>query len=242
MIILNLGCGTKTCDHQDVINIDWSIYLRVKRNPLLHSLAPIFARGERLRRYRALPDNILVHNLARGIPFDSAAVDVVYHSHVLEHLDRDIAVQFLKEAYRVLKPGGVQRIVVPDFEQLAREYVANIDACEKDPDQCATHEAFISAMILQSVRREAFGSSQQAPLRRFIENAILGDARKRGETHQWAYDRFSLPFLLKQLGYGATMVQNYDTSWVPNWGAYGLDTDVSGQEYKPESMYIEAKK
>ena len=31
MRIINLGCGTKTCQNPDVINIDWSIYLVLKK-------------------------------------------------------------------------------------------------------------------------------------------------------------------------------------------------------------------
>jgi len=35
MRIPNLGCGTKTSDYPGVTNIDWSMYLRIKRNPFL---------------------------------------------------------------------------------------------------------------------------------------------------------------------------------------------------------------
>ena len=33
MLILNLGCGTKVSDDPAVVNIDWSIMLRIRRNP-----------------------------------------------------------------------------------------------------------------------------------------------------------------------------------------------------------------
>jgi SAM-dependent methyltransferase len=117
MRILNLGCGTKTSSKPEVTNIDWSIYLRVRRNPLLAAVVPLLLRGERFDRFKSLPDNIMVHNLARGLPFDSDSIDVVYHSHLLEHFDREPARAFLREVRRVLKPGGIQRIVVPDMER-----------------------------------------------------------------------------------------------------------------------------
>ncbi|MEO1054473.1 MAG: methyltransferase domain-containing protein, partial [Bacteroidota bacterium] len=126
MRILNLGCGTKTSDKEGVVNIDWSIYLRLKKSKLLKLFAPLVLRGVRMERFRALPDNVMVHNLSKGIPFDSNSVDMVYHSHLFEHLDRDIAEGFLNEVKRVLKPGGIHRIVVPDMEYLCKAYLTHL--------------------------------------------------------------------------------------------------------------------
>lgn len=88
MKVLNLGCATKTSGHPSVVNIDWSILLRIRSNPVLKVLAPVLLNGTRLKRFQHLPDNLLVHDLSRGIPFPDASVDVVYHSHMLEHLGR----------------------------------------------------------------------------------------------------------------------------------------------------------
>lgn len=201
MLILNLGCGTKTNADTSVVNIDWSMYLRIKMSPLLRRIAPFFFRGERLRHFNKLPDNIKVHNLAKGIPFETNSVDVVYHSHLLEHLDRDIAEEFLLEARRVLKPGGIHRIVVPDFEKACREYISHVELCNLKSEEREKHEVYIAALLEQSVRKEAYWTRKQKPIRRFFENLILGDARKRGETHQWMYDQISLKALLTTLGY-----------------------------------------
>jgi hypothetical protein len=73
------------------------------------------------------------HDLSKGIPFESDSVDAVCHSHVLEHLDRPVAGAFLKETLRVLKPGGIYRIVVPDFEFLCREDVMHFDRRQCEP-------------------------------------------------------------------------------------------------------------
>ena len=163
MKILNLGCGTKTCDKPEVINIDYSIALRVRRSALVRTMAPLFFRGERLNRFRTLPNNVLVHNLARGIPFEGNSVDAVYHSHLFEHLDRDVAEAFLLEVRRVLKPGGIHRIVVPDLEVICSAYMSHIRRCEEHPEECENHDAFVAPMIEQAVRRESYGTSQQSP-------------------------------------------------------------------------------
>ena len=242
MIILNLGCGTRASSEPEFVNVDWSISLRLKKNPLLRFFAPLLVRGERLQALRSLPSNIMVHNLAKGIPFESNSVDFVYHSHLLEHLDREVATTFLLEIKRVLKPGGIQRIVVPDLERACRAYISHLSLCETSPDEASKHDAYIAAFLEQAVRKESAGTGQQSPVRRRIENAILGDARKRGETHQWMYDHINLQMLLSKLGYRNPLVQRFNTSLISNWSRYCLDEDKDGLEYKPESLYLEVSK
>lgn len=242
MLILNLGCGTKTCSSEEVINIDWSMYLRLRKNPFLRTIAPFFLRGERRRRFLALPSNIMVHDLSKGIPFDSDSVDVVYHSHMLEHLDRDVARTFLLEVKRVLKAGGIQRIAIPDLEVLCREYLEHVAVSDQTPGESADHEVFVEKMFLQFVQRESPSTSRQPLLRRFLENMILGGPRRRGEAHRWMYDRISLSEILLDLGYRDVQVQQYDTSFVGNWNEYRLDVDESGKQCNPDSLYLECRK
>lgn len=242
MRILNLGCGTKTSDSADVVNIDWSTYLRISVNPIARAIAPLVLDKNQLLRLRALPSNIMVHNLAKGIPFADTTVDVVYHSHVLEHFDVSPARQFLKEALRVLKPGGVLRVAVPDFEMMVRAYMRHLEICEIDTEAMFDHDKYIAPMIEQCVRRESFSTSHQTGIRRVLENAILGDARKRGETHQWMYDRFNLQAALRKAGFSDTQVTTYDNSWIKDWVSYGLDANADGSQYKTDSLYVEARK
>jgi SAM-dependent methyltransferase len=55
-----------------------------------------------------------------GIPFPEASFDVVYSKSLLEHFrDPD---RYLKEAHRVLKPGGVLLTLVPDWESCYKLY------------------------------------------------------------------------------------------------------------------------
>lgn len=241
-VLLNLGCGAKTSDRPGVVNMDWSVLLRLRHDPLLRWLAPLVLHGERRRRFDRLPRNIRVHDLARGIPYADASVDVAYHSHVLEHLDREVAPRMLREVWRVLKPGGVQRIVVPDLEALCRAYLAQLESCAAGHAPSAMHDESVAALLEQSVRREAAGTRQQRPLRRWIENRLLGDARQRGETHQWMYDRVNLATLLRDVGFREVRQVDFRMSAVADWPAYGLDTDDAGREYRPGSLYIEATK
>lgn len=62
-------------------------------------------------------------NLLTGFPFPDSSFDAVYSSHVLEHFDRRAASFLLSESKRVLKQGGILRIVVPDLEATCVEYM-----------------------------------------------------------------------------------------------------------------------
>jgi hypothetical protein len=104
------------------------------------------------------------------------------------------------------------------------------------------HEDYISAILEQSVRREGAITRKQRPVRRFIENRILGDARKRGETHQWMYDRISLGELLTNARFCSPTVRECNASTIPDWATYGLETADDGAEYKVGSLYMEATK
>jgi SAM-dependent methyltransferase len=240
MIVLNLGCGTKTSE--SCINIDWSIYLRIKNNIFLKSAAAPFISAERRNRLNNLSSKVLVHDMRRGLPFEACSVDAVYHSHVLEHIDRKHVPTFQKEIHRVLKPDGIQRICVPDLELLARRYLDSITRCEADPTHVPQHDQSVSDILEQSVRKEAYGTSTQPPLRRHLENLLLGDARQRGETHQWMYDRFNLSAVLKEASFTDIRVGSWNESAIEGWKAMALEVDETGGEYKPDSLYVECRR
>lgn len=54
--------------------------------------------------------------------FDSESISLIYACHVLEYFDLQEAVGVLKEWQRVLKPGGILRLAVPDFDALIQAY------------------------------------------------------------------------------------------------------------------------
>lgn len=56
-------------------------------------------------------------DLRHGIPFDDETADAVFSSHLLEHLMEPEAVRLLSDSARVLIPGGILRIVVPEIQE-----------------------------------------------------------------------------------------------------------------------------
>lgn len=57
--------------------------------------------------------------------FDDESVELIYASHILEHINRHSIERVLREWNRILKIEGVLRIAVPDFESIVRVYIEN---------------------------------------------------------------------------------------------------------------------
>lgn len=72
---------------------------------------------------RALCD---IFSRIEKIKLRSNSVDIIYNSHVFEHIPREQAKKVLAEWYRVLKPDGKIYICVPDEELLFKIYIDNL--------------------------------------------------------------------------------------------------------------------
>ncbi len=116
MKLVNIGCGSVF--HPDWINLD---------------VLP-------------LAKNVQSYDIRETLPFLSQEIDVCYSSHVLEHLSREQAKSFLIDCDRVLKPGGIIRIVVPDLEMIARNY---LQCLEKVTSGNSSTESNYDWMILE---------------------------------------------------------------------------------------------
>jgi predicted SAM-dependent methyltransferase len=72
-----------------------------------------------------LPHVHYVGGISRLPMFRDETVDLLYASHCLEHLSYRDTQEILAEWCRVLKPGGVLRISVPDLDRLIEIYEAD---------------------------------------------------------------------------------------------------------------------
>ena len=69
--------------------------------------------------------NIIYRDIVKKLPFKDISIDYIYSSHLLEHFSRDDALNICKEVFRVLKWGGVFRVIVPDLKEATLNYINN---------------------------------------------------------------------------------------------------------------------
>jgi predicted SAM-dependent methyltransferase len=155
MRYLNLGCGNRY--HPEWINID------------------LLPRGP----------GVLVHDLSKDFPFRENSCDVVYSSHFLEHLPRSAALPFMKECYRILRPKGIVRAVVPDLERICQLYLQKLGAVlSGEKGAAADYEWMMLEMYDQTVRESpggdmmAYLSQNPIPNETFICSRIGEEARE----------------------------------------------------------------
>ncbi len=102
-VILDCACGR-------------GFYLNMLRYVGKARLVGLELEGDIIRKARRnvghLPDVTLTQANIYRMPFPDACFDAVILSEILEHIDDDVA--GLQEVYRVLKPGGVVAITVPN--------------------------------------------------------------------------------------------------------------------------------
>lgn len=125
---MNLGCGTTVSTSAGWLNYDNSPDIRLAQFRWLKRLIWKFNVLSDAQ-YRAHWDevDVRIHDLRRSLPHRDETVDFVYTSHFLEHLRADQAKAVLREVFRVLKPGGVLRVVVPDLAIGVRAYISDYD-------------------------------------------------------------------------------------------------------------------
>ncbi|MGB2622833.1 MAG: methyltransferase domain-containing protein [Candidatus Acidiferrum sp.] len=152
MRCLNLGCGQRF--HPEWVNLD------------LHPWNP----------------SVRVCDLRKDLPFSEGSFDAVYHSHVLEHFSRADGSRFLGECHRVLRPGGIIRVAVPDLEKIARLYIEALDrSLAGDSTWQSRYEWILLEMYDQTVRRASGGemlsylSREPVPERDFIARRLGGE-------------------------------------------------------------------
>lgn len=144
--LLNVGCGPTY--HQSWINLD----------------------------ARADSPAVMAYDIRRGLPFADGHFGVCYSSHVLEHLSPPEGERLLSEMFRVLEPGGIARIVVPDLElviddyrQALRRALADEAGAEDDYDW------MLIQLLDQSVRRRSGGAMSdfwRDPRRRNVDFVV----------------------------------------------------------------------
>jgi predicted SAM-dependent methyltransferase len=139
--MLNIGCGSKS--HPSWVNVDL--------NPSDPSVKKI--------------------DILKPLPFNNNSFDVVYNSHLLEHVPKNGALILLNECFRIVKPKGIIRIVVPDFELLVRKYLEIVEIIDNGPPDTIFNYEWVKLMMLdQMVRNKSGGAMLEYLSQKIIPN------------------------------------------------------------------------
>lgn len=210
---LNIGCGPSPI--RGWRNYDNNFFIYIAMIPFAkHILARLPFIPAAILDFMDLVNayNIKFADASKRIPGAHDSVHTIYSSHMLEHLDQDEAIAFLKEARRVLVKGGIIRIVVPNLDCFIQTYLQDNDS-----------HSFVKHLCLVSAKPKT--------LIKKLQYLIMGHG-----WHHVMYNEHSLIRLIADVGFinisilkpGDTMISN--SSGLNLW------------EHAQESIYLEAYK
>jgi SAM-dependent methyltransferase len=205
---INIGCGNRF--HVDWVNVD---------------LAP------------ACP-HIIKCDIRGGLPFSSSEFDAIYHSHLLEHLEKHRAIFFLRECFRVLKSKGLIRVVVPDLERIARGYLHWLEAAVNGVAQAEANYDWVVLELLDQMVRTRSGGDMAAYLQtgkpknlEFVKERcgkeiadIASENRSQAQKRRSWLEYVRIPRLRRLREFGSLMVlgqQRYELLAEAKFGASG---------------------
>jgi SAM-dependent methyltransferase len=169
---VQFGCGLCAPSHWQ--NFDASPALIVQHLPIIGPLVP---KGP----FGGYPATARYGDILKGLPIKPDSVDLLYCSHVLEHMTAGEAHIALTNSYRYLKPGGIFRLVLPDLEALAQEYLSS-----NNPD--AVHQFMRLTWLGEDTSQR---SSWQSTLKQWMS---------RGR-HLWMWDYKAMAHELASVGF-----------------------------------------
>lgn len=128
----------------------------------------------------------LLADVSAALPFRSDSVDLLHSEDLLEHVDLEAGKRLLAECHRVLRPGGVMRLLTPDLRAIVQHVYV---------DRNARHLAWCNTHL------QADGPAE----------ALNMHLRMNGE-HRFVYDEEMLTALLQSRGFRVRRVRY---NWSP---------------------------
>ncbi len=169
------GCGHSAPEKW--INFDASPTLRIQKTPILGTLL-------KNQLNTSFSKTVLYGDIVKGLPVEDSSCDGVYCSHVLEHLSLEDFRIALRNSYKILKPGGIFRCIVPDLEYGARKYLQDLD---QGDETASLH--FIGTETLLGIPKRPKGFKGMV-------TSFFGNSH-----HLWMWDRKSLTRELLNAGF-----------------------------------------
>ena len=169
---LHIGCFDIV--HDGWLNTDVTPHLMVARFPglarALHATGLIS--DERWATHAAGNFRRIAYlDLTRRFPFRDGSIDAVLASHVLEHLTVGEARSCVAEIHRVLAPGGVVRVAVPDLDAVVADYDP------RDPD--AFLDGLLQGRERSTSRHRHWWNYNETSMRALLTGAGFATSERR---------------------------------------------------------------
>ncbi len=169
--------------------------------------------------FLALPSVNCICDCRKALPFPDNSVAAIFSEHFFEHIDYTEEVPyFLAECHRVLQPGGVVRIIVPDAGRYLQAY--------HQPGWPAMNE-------LRHLQDNHFDPYTGSRYRTKME--LVNEVFRQAYTHKFAYDAETLIQVLRDAQFRTVEQQQFGSSFHPE-----LAIDLESRAH--ESLYVEAVK
>jgi predicted SAM-dependent methyltransferase len=127
------------------------------------------------------------YDLRKGLPLKDNSVDIIYSSHMLEHIQFDELLGFISECLRVLKKNGKFKVCVPNAELYINAYKNKINILERVPNAYQPAIVFTGSFIDQ-INYIAYMNGQ----------------------HKYLFDTENLQNILRLAGFSKVALRGFD--------------------------------
>ena len=154
------------------INTDITPHIFVSKIPfvplIMYKLG-LISKERYIEHKKGVFKNLYYMDLTKQLPLKDNSVEAVFSSHVFEHLFIDEVELLIHEIKRVLIPGGICRIVVPDLEKIVacwnvndpREFLQNIfDIAKRSAVKNQHHSGFTGSFLTRLFMDAGFAECQ----------------------------------------------------------------------------------
>lgn len=126
-------------------------------------------------------NDVFALDVTHPFPWASDVFGYVFSEHMIEHIPYERGNSMLKECFRILRPGGIIRIVTPSIEFLCQLFQEPLGTKEKEYIAWAQRQLTPNA---------------PAPLSSFVFNTFV-----RSWGHVFIYDRVTLKMTMEDAGF-----------------------------------------
>lgn len=159
-------------------------------------------------------DLYIAYDVRRRLPFANNSVRCIFIEHVIEHLDFESDIpNVFSEFLRILKPGGLLRIIVPDTERFVIAY----------------------ALKSEKLFLELNWDLNNMPFDIFTPMHILNHIFHQKGEHLFGWDFETMSFSLSKAGFSSVSKKQFKSS-------SNKLLEIDQENHSKYSLYVEASK